>query len=223
MNSKKIIGARILSRIGLVNEATVFFLQTVEPTILQIIDDIIADFADEEGWLTQFETDDGDRDCWLAPEEWGGNYDIDGDFSPKACFELGSVNRNDDSWTALFCRKSTQGGEAGFKFIAHHSNFSERAAWNRFARKIPNRLIAELEDLGFRRLSPGCFFLPVHLDANKLSKAWQSDMDFSVDNESFEPIYRALQALDRSKWTFLRILDVAAPCGGHVFLDSRLS
>ena len=135
MEEERKAGSLIISQLGMFNEAVSLFNNIVEPAILEAFDKSVESFAHENNWIGTFDLEGDDDDCWLAPSAWN-IADLGEKAEHKAWFEIDSINEEDDSWTALFCRQANTGGEAGFVFNVDHKKFNGKNAWNAYAANI---------------------------------------------------------------------------------------
>jgi hypothetical protein len=213
MADEKKVGSLILNQLGMFNEAVIFFENIVEPAILEAFDKVVENFANENNWHGAFDLEGG-KDCCLLPSAWIITYpekEKKGKYEYRARFEIVSINDQDDYWTACFCRQASAGGEAGFVFSVNHNEFGGVKAWNAYAANIDSGLIAELvnEENGFKKLGTGEFFLPIHLDADKLKSAWEAYGNINGDafaKECFEPLNTALETLESTWGIFDKIM-----------------
>lgn len=206
MSEERKAGQLILSQLGMFNEARILFENTVEPAVLSGIDSCIESFAEENDWDGVYKLASKD-DCRFAPKRWISN---PGErrliFTAK--FQIECLEDNDDYWTAVFCGKASQGGQAGFMFSLDPSFLSEKIDWNIFTQKIPQELIFQLTtSLGFQNTTNGKFFLPVLLNNEQLAKSWLNvGEEFSADDKSLIPLREALEKLKQAVPIFDQIM-----------------
>jgi hypothetical protein len=211
MADEKKAGSLILNQLGMFNEAVIFFGNTVEPAILAAFDKVVENFANERNWDGEFDLEGDDNECWLSPSGWKISEPGKDTEENKAWFEVDSRSDNEDYWTALFCRQASAGGEAGFVFNVNHKKFNGKNAWNAYSSNIDSDLITELDKNGFKNLGKGKFFLPIHLNADKLVAAWEKcgneKLDDFVEDECFEPLNDALEKLESTWEVFDKIIN----------------
>lgn len=211
-------GALLLSQIGMFNEARLHWEKFVEPIIHGAINAIIDKFAEDNTWDVNFDLNEEEKHRWVAPPSWRLE-DQDDDPEHKARFFMTSIKDEEDYWIALFCDKGLGGGEAGFAFKVEAKEFNGKNVWKAYAKKIKSDLVKELKDRNYRDKGDGEFFLPIHLDAEKLASAWGKygeiddnfdveDYDFSdiAEEECFHPVRTALKTIEDSISTFDKIM-----------------
>jgi len=210
-------GVLLLSQIGMFNEARLHWEKFIEPMIHGAINAVVNKFAEDNTWDVDFDLGE-DKKRWVTPPSWRLE-DQDADPEYKARFFMSSINDEDDYWIALFCDKGLGGGEAGFAFNVDAKKFNGKNAWKAYAKKITSELVKELKDRNYNDQGDGEFFLPIHLDAEKLANAWEKygeidddfdveDYDFSdiAEDECFDPVRTALKTIEDSISTFDKIM-----------------
>ena len=135
-----------------------------------------ADGEDKEIYLSfdDWQTPDGDdeeRDFWLSLEEYGE--------SKKDCF----------SWLVKFLGVSSVSSSVGLIFRINE-DIIKRAKLKRYL-KDEAELVSSLEKAGFSYDGEGVFYIPVVLNADVISNAFQND-DFST---AFDNLYTAWQTV----------------------------
>lgn len=201
-------GALLLSQIGMFNEAKVHWENVVQPKILEAIDTIVEKFADENGWDKKCDFEEN-NECWIAPTSWR-IADQDEDPGHKACFYVDETTDSDDYWIATYCGQGQDGGEAGFIFYVDAKMFNGQRAWNTYATKIRSELVSTLEKYNYKDLGKGKFLLPIHLDSEKLAKAWETygaDDSKIAEDECFDPVRTALKTIDDTVSIFDKIME----------------
>lgn len=204
MSEEKKAGQFILSQLGMFNEAVVLFGVTIEPALLDGIDECVESFTEDNDWVGGDKLA-SDNSIWLAPKAWVTNPEED-EPECKAWFESDCIDDNDDYWSACFCDVATQGGKAGFMFSIDPGCFGGKTTWNASAKRISQDLISQLTNLGFQNREKGKFFLPVTLDNQQLAQSWVDDGEFTKDDDSFIPLRAALEKLNQAVPIFDQIM-----------------
>lgn len=193
-NEERQAGNLLLSQLKMFNEATVFFKRQLNPAIWQGIDLCANDFISKKGW-------GGKADYarsgvfWLAPKKW----DIDGtDY--KYFYESFSTrsDQHDYELALLTGCCAEQEHFFGFRFHPSKAIFGPDKNLKSMVSNIDPALRMELDNLNFRDLGKGMFFLPVTLDINMMAECWQDNGEFPPDHELFAPLRSALETLEKA-------------------------
>jgi len=213
-NEKK-AGALILSQIEMFNEATVLFTETVEPEICGCIDNIVQDFIEKNSQWSGKADFKENQTCFFALEDWNHNKDSDKlNYSDYyAYFELGIPENSDsnDSWTSIFCNKSTSGAEAGFILYFDHSKFGGKKELQNYLLKVDEKIINDLEVSGFKKIpnvsgNLRYYFLPFYFDSDALAAAYEDTNDLDYENTAFNPLRDALAKINESVSLYQEII-----------------
>lgn len=211
MSNENKAGALVIANSQMIEEA-VSLLDIVEESLFDAMDSVASDFADRYSWIGDFKMHD-EGDCWVAPSHWNvadADVDAEDEHQPKAWFEINTINDADEYWINLLCSKSLSGSELGFKFVVDHSRFGGRRAWNNFVNTNLPSATSAIEDMGFKNIGRGVFFLPIHFDCKCLAKVWEENGEFAHDVDCLEPLREGLEKLKQAEEIFSQILSQAA-------------
>lgn len=189
-------GTLILNQLKNFNESVAYFESSVNPIFEGEIDSLCSNFCDErEDWCGSFDLKE-ENDCWLAPENWNMS---SGEKKPncKAWFAIDCIDGDYDYWVALFCGVGVGGGDAGFMFSCQVREFGGKVAWKNHL-KNEEKLVSDIENLGFKDQNDGSFFLPIRMDASELAKAWDEAGELKGDDDCFQPVRDALETVAQS-------------------------
>lgn len=192
-NEERQAGTLLLSQFKMFNEAAVYFEQHIDPAIWKGIDLCASEFIKKRSW-------GGEADYarsgvfWLAPDEWKIN-----DTDYKYFYESFCVRSDKDDYE-LALLTGCRGEEAQFGFRFHPSKtfFGSYKNLRAMASNIDQASRIALNDLNFKDLGTGAFFLPVTLDLNLMAECWQENGEFPPDHELFAPLRSALETLEEA-------------------------
>lgn len=192
-NEERQAGYLLLSQFKMFNEAAVFFERQIDPAIWKGIDLCAKALISKEKWH-------GEADYarsgvfWLAPDEWKIN-----DTDYKYFYESFCVRSNKDDYE-LALLTGCRGEEAQFGFRFHPSKtfFGSHKNLRAIASNIDQGSRIALNDLNFKDLGTGAFFLPVTLDLNLMAECWRDNGEFPPDHQLFVPLRSALETLEKA-------------------------
>mgnify|MGYP001032623891 CR=1 FL=1 len=199
-------GTLLLTQFALFNQATVVFEQQIEPAFWKGFDLCVSRLANSLDWDEDADYENKEA-CWLSPKSW-----LVEPRTYKYWFECHSTVREGyDYQLALLLGCGTEEGEFGFKFILSDKYFGGVKKRNLYlSQHLTAERVEKLNQLGFRDITQGTFFLPLALDPALIAACWQENGAFPHDHEVFAPLREALNKLEQAVAIFDEIFAAQA-------------
>lgn len=189
-------GAIILENLSLLEKATNFFGDQIQPEIDSAIKDRVSSWMEKHHWLGNPDPSNGFVTITLYPEIWS----VDGK-EPLAEFKFAYQDSSNIATYEVLDLFGAGRTNFGFKFEVRYNWFGGRAGWNTFAKGLGD-FTNEMYERGWQNQGKGLFFRPIVLSTELMAPAWEAK-DWS---KALVPLEQALDALDADHMLFNELI-----------------